>query len=43
LAKYKHKREEIEEYIDLEPILEELHMDKEAYLSSIKEVRIAYE
>lgn len=28
LAKYKQKKEEIEEYIDLTPVLEGLYMDK---------------
>ena len=42
LAKYKHQDEEVEEYIDLEPVLEGLYMDKEAFLKPIKKVRIEY-
>ena len=40
LAKYSNRPEVIEEYIDLEPVLDELHMDKEAFLSPIKKVKI---
>ena len=42
MAKYKHKREEIEEYIDLIPVLEDLYMDTEKFLAPIKEVKIEY-
>ena len=42
LAKYRQRDSVIEEYIDLEPILEHLHMDKEAFLKPIKNVRIEY-
>lgn len=42
MAKYAHEEEEIEEYIDLEPILDGLYMDKERFLNPIKEVRIEY-
>ena len=42
MAKYKHKRAEIEEYIDLIPVLEGLYMDKEKFLSPIKKVKIEY-
>lgn len=42
LAKYKQRNEEIEEYIDLIPILEGLHMDRESFLNPIKNVRIQY-
>ncbi len=42
MAKYKHKENEIEEYIDLEPVLNGLFMDKEAFLKPIKNVRIEY-
>ncbi len=42
LAKYRHKDREIEEYIDLEPVLKRLHMDKAAFLRPIKNVRIEY-
>ena len=33
MAKYNHEKEEIEEYIDLEPVLEGLYMDKQKFLS----------
>ena len=42
MAKYRQNEDEIEEYIDLEPILEGLYMDKDAFLTPIKEVRIEY-
>ncbi len=42
MARYRHEREEIEEYIDLEPVPDYLYMDKEQFLSPIRKVRIAY-
>lgn len=42
LAKYKNKPEEIEEYIDLVPVLESLYMDKNKFLAPIKKVEIEY-
>ncbi|MBR1938841.1 MAG: hypothetical protein IJ836_07825 [Spirochaetales bacterium] len=42
MAKYKNRNEEIEEYIDLEPILKNLYMDKETFLKPIKSVMIEY-
>ena len=42
MAKYKNRKEEIEEYIDLIPVLEGLYMDKEKFLAPIKEVKIEY-
>lgn len=42
MAKYRHRDEEIEEYIDLEPVLENLYMDKESFLKPIQKVRIEY-
>ncbi len=42
LAKYKNKQEEIEEYIDLRPILDNLYMNKKKFLSPIKKVKIEY-
>jgi hypothetical protein len=42
MAKYIHEPQEIEEYIDLDPVLEDLYMDKESFLSQIREVRIEY-
>ena len=43
MAKYKQKDQKIEEYIDLIPVLDGLYMNKESFLSPIKNVRIAYE
>jgi hypothetical protein len=42
LAKYKQNDHEIEEHIDLEPVLEQLYMDKSTLLKPIKNVRIEY-
>lgn len=42
LAKYAHEKEEIEEYIDLVPVLQDLYMDVDDFLSSINEVEIEY-
>lgn len=42
MAKYKHSDEPEEEYIDLEPILEGLYIDKTEFLSPIKKVSIYY-
>ena len=42
MASYSHEKEEIEEYIDLEPVLDYLYMDKEQFLSPIRKVRIEY-
>ena len=42
MAKYKHKKDEIEEYIDLIPVLKGLYMDPEKFLNPIKEVKIEY-
>lgn len=39
-AKYQHNEEDEEEYIDLNPILENLYIDANGFLSKIKEVRI---
>ena len=33
MAKYKHKKDEIEEYIDLIPVLKGLYMDPEKFLT----------
>lgn len=43
MAKYSHQPEEIEEYIDLNPVLDSLYMDKEAFLKPIREVKIEYD
>ena len=42
LAKYKQEDKEIEEYIDLEPVLKRLYMDKASFIRPIKSVRIEY-
>lgn len=42
MAKYKQNPEEIEEYIDLIPVLDSLYMNKESFLKPIKEVKIEY-
>ena len=42
LAKYRQRPSEIEEYIDLLPVLDRLRMDKKTFLSPIHDVRIAY-
>lgn len=41
-AKYAHSDEPIEEYIDLVPVLQNLYIDPEKFLSPIKEVRLAH-
>ncbi len=42
MAKYQQRDHAIEEYIDLEPVLDGLYMDKDTFLSPIKNVRIEY-
>ena len=42
MAKYRQRENEIEEYIDLEPILDNLYMDKTSFLKPIQKVRIEY-
>ncbi len=42
MAEYMQEKEEIEEYIDLATVLDGLNMDKEEFLSPIKEVKIKY-
>ena len=42
MAKYKNRKDEVEEYIDLDPILKNLYMNKDAFLKPIKGVRIEY-
>lgn len=41
MAKYRQRDHEIEEYIDLEPVLDGLYMDRR-FLEPIKRVRIEY-
>lgn len=43
MAKYQHKQEPEEEYIDLIPILNDLYMDASKFLLPIKKVELAYE
>ena len=42
MAKYQNRKDEVEEYIDLDPILKNLHMNRDAFLKPIKSVRIEY-
>ncbi|MBQ8293336.1 MAG: hypothetical protein IJX78_06005 [Bacilli bacterium] len=42
MAKYSTRATEEEEYIDLIPILENLYMDAESFLTPIKQVEIRY-
>lgn len=42
MAKNKSKPEH-EDYIDLQPILENLYMEPESFLSKIKNVEVRYE
>ena len=41
-AKYEHSAESEEEYIDLIPILKDLYIDPEKFLSSVKSVEVAH-
>lgn len=43
MAKYKHKDEKEEEYIDLVPILQKLYISPEKFLEPIKNVIIKYD
>lgn len=43
MAKYSHKSEPEEEYIDLKPILKGLYIDPASFLKPIKSVRVAYD
>ena len=40
MEKYRHSKELIEEYIDLEPILTNLYMDTDTFLKAIRMVKI---
>ena len=42
MAKYRQEPTEVEEYIDLRPVLEGLYMDEQKFLAPIKKVRIEY-
>ena len=41
MARYRQRSDEIEEYIDLNPVLDSLYMDK-SFLKPIRKVRIEY-
>ena len=43
MAKYKQNKKDEEEYIDLIPILDNLYIDADAFLSPIKEVNLSYD
>lgn len=43
MAKYNNHKEDIEEYIDLIPILQNLYFDTESFLHSIERVDIQYD
>lgn len=43
MTKYAHDNNPIEEYVDLIPILENLHMDKEQFLAPIQRVEVAHD
>ncbi len=43
MTKYAHSPDDIEEYIDLRPILDELCMDQEAFLAPIRKVEVHYD
>lgn len=42
LANYCQRDGMVEEYIDLEPVLKHLYMDRVSFLNPIKKVRIDY-
>lgn len=42
MAKYHQNDHDIEEYIDLNPVLDGLYMDKDSFLNPIKKVEIEY-
>ena len=41
-AKYQHSAEEVEDYIDLVPVLERLYINAKEFLSPIKKVEVWY-
>lgn len=43
LAKYTHSEELIEDYIDIEALLEDLRMNPDKFLKPIKEVQVNYD
>ena len=42
MAKYFHTEDPIEDYIDLTPILENLYIDANSFLSVIRKVEVRY-
>lgn len=42
MASYKQNTDDIEEYIDLIPVLDNLYMDANQFLAPIKKVKIKY-
>ncbi len=43
MAKYTHSEQEIEEYIDLLPVLDSLQIDREQFLKTIQTVEVLYD
>ena len=43
MAKYTHDDQPIEEYIDLVPILDNLHMERDGFLAPIRHVEVSYD
>ena len=41
-AKYQHSAEEVEDYIDLVPVLERLYINAKEFLSPIKKLEVRY-
>lgn len=43
MTKYSYSKELVEEYIDLVPILKDLYIDVEKFLTPIKKVEVSYD
>ena len=43
MTKYAHNTQEIEEFIDLLPVLDSLQLDREEFLKPIEKVEVAYD
>lgn len=43
MTKYRHSEQLIEEYIDLIPVLKDLYIDSEKFLTPIKSVEVKYD
>ena len=43
MTKYAHSEELVEEYVDLLPVLDSLHMDRDRFLGPIKKIEVAYD